>query len=73
MKPLSFDPKTAREMTGDEKSRRIEAKARLDADLKSWKPPDIEGETYADRLFSQMQQIVYREQYTKRLLRNERK
>lgn len=73
MIPLSFDPKTAREMTGDEQSRAIEAKARADAEMRSWNPPKIDGATYADRLFSQMRQIVYREQYTRRLARNERK
>jgi hypothetical protein len=69
----SFDCKTARDVVGDESARRIEAKARADADAGVFQIPPFEGDTYWDQLRSEMARIVYREQYTKRLLRNERR
>ena len=73
MNPLSFDPVTAREVTGDIRSRAVEAQARADADAGSFGPPAIDGDTYQERMVSQMAAIVYREQFTKRKARIERK
>ncbi len=74
MTPLSFDPMTAREFTGDAEARRLEAKARGDADAQVFDPPRaLSNGTYADMVRASMWAIVYREQYTKRLARNKRK
>jgi hypothetical protein len=74
MTPLSFDPTTAREVTGDAEARAIEAKARADADEQTFCPPATNGgETYWGQVQAAMRLIVYREQYTKRMSRNERK
>lgn len=73
MTPLSFDATTARKVTGDEESRAIEAKARADADAQTFDAPKIEGATYWGQVQAQMRAVVYRDQYTKRVARNERK
>jgi hypothetical protein len=73
MTPLSFDPATAREVTGDADARAIEAKARADADEQTFCPPATNGETYWSQVQAAMRLVVYREQYTKRIARNERK
>ncbi len=73
MTPRSFDAETAREVTGDTEARAIEAKARADADAQTFDPPAVDGFTYWDQVQAQMRAIVYREQYTKRAARNERK
>lgn len=73
MTPLSFDAKTAREFTGDGPARELEAKARADADTATFSPPKIDGGTYQEQVMAQMAAIVYLEQFTKRLARNERK
>jgi hypothetical protein len=70
--PGSFDPSTAREVTGDELARVIEDKARRDADAQNYDPPFMHGETYWESAQSAMRAVVYREQYTKRLNRNVR-
>jgi hypothetical protein len=67
MIPLSFDPQTAREMTGDEAARVIEAKARSDADAGTFDPPKWVC------LRSQMQIVVYTDQFYRRDNRNRRK
>ena len=73
MTPGSFDPTTAREITGDELARSIEAKARHDADAGNFSPPTVDGATYWDKAQSEMRVVIYREQYAKRLARNNRK
>jgi uncharacterized protein involved in high-affinity Fe2+ transport len=73
MTPGSFDPITAREITGDDLARTIEAKARQDADTGTFAPPVRDGATYWDNVQKQMQVVIYQEQYTKRLARNARK
>ena len=73
MTPGSFDPTTAREITGDELARTIEAKARKDADAENFDPPAVDGATYWDKVQKEMRVVIYREQYTKRLARNSRK
>lgn len=73
MTPLSFDPATARQITGDAQARTIEAKARADADAQSFDPPKITAATYWGQVQDQMAAVVYREQYTRRKARNERK
>ena len=73
MTPGSFDPATAREITGDELARTIEAKARQDADAENFDPPAVDGATYWDKAQKEMRVVIYREQYTKRLARNARK
>lgn len=73
MIPGSFDIITAREITGDEQARALEAKARRDADTAAFSPPSIEGITYWDKVCSQMRYVVYTHQYEKRLARNKRK
>lgn len=73
MKPGSFDPTSAREVTGDDVARTIEAKARKDADAQTFDPPELDGVTYWDKVQQEMQTVIYREQYTKRLARNARK
>lgn len=73
MIPGSFDPATAREITGDELARTIEAKARQDADAENFDPPAEDGATYWDKVRMKMRVVIYREQYAKRLARNERK
>lgn len=73
MTPLSFDPLTAREVTGDAQARTIEAKARADADARVIDPPAVAGDTYWDQVQAQMQAIVYAEQHRKRTERLARK
>lgn len=73
MTPLGFDPKTAREVVGDSRARVIEAKARSDADAKAYDFPIGGYETYWDGVVVSMEMVVYREQYAKRMARNERK
>lgn len=73
MTPGSFDHQTARQITGDAESRTIEAKARQDADAKTWEPPSLGGETYWGQVQAEMRLAVYREQWSKRNDRNERK
>lgn len=73
MIPGSFDAQTAREMTGDETSRQIEAKARADADRGLYDPPQGDGETYWGSVMAHMRRVVYGEQYRKRSARNARK
>jgi hypothetical protein len=73
MKPLSFEVETAREVTGDAMAREIETKARADADAQTFAPPEVGGSTYWSQVRAEMQVVVYREQYTKRMARNERK
>lgn len=73
MKPHSFDPKTAREVVGDSRARVIEAKARSDADAKAYDFPIGDYETYWGGVIVSMEMVVYREQYAKRMARNERK
>lgn len=73
MTPGSFDPITAREITGDELARTIEAKARQDADAGNFEPPAVDAATYWDKVQKEMRFVVYREQYTKRRARNARK
>ena len=73
MTPLSFDSTTAHKIVGDAWARKVEAKARLDADSKCYDPPSIDETTYWNRVQSAMRVVIYREQYTKRMARNERK
>jgi len=74
MSPLSFDPVTARVVVGDAEARVIEAKARADADAERFDPPRMAtGGTYWEGAQSQMAAVVYREQFTKRRARIERK
>ena len=73
MTPLSFDSTTAREIVGDVLARVIEAKARLDADSECFDAPLVYGATYWTTVQSAMRVVIYREQYTKRMARNERK
>ena len=73
MKPLHFDATTAREIVGDAQARSIEAKARADADAHVFAPPVAEAKTYWGQVQGQMREIVYAEQYAKRLARNARK
>ena len=73
MTPMSFDPATAREVTGDAQARTIEAKARADADAQTFDPPKITAATYWGQVQDQMAAVVYREQYMRRKARNERK
>lgn len=73
MTPFSFDHATAREITGDDQARHIEAKARQDADAGAFDPPTLTGESYWSQVQSQMCIVVYRVQHQKRLERNLRK
>ena len=71
---MRFDAATARQVVGDTHARRIEAKARIDADAKIFMPPSPNfGETYWGQVQAEMCHIVYRTQYTSRLTRNERR
>lgn len=72
MTPRSFDPITAREITGDELARTIEAKARRDAGKGTFDPPDVAGVTYWGGVQKEMRAVIYREQYKRRLSRNAR-
>lgn len=73
MKPMSFDPATAREIVGDLASRKIEEKARKDADGEFYDPTVEFFETYWNNVQNAMQVAVYKEQFAKRLSRNSRK
>ena len=73
MTPGSFSTITAREITGDELARVIEAKSRQDADAKRFDPPVVHGDTYWENVQHEMQVVIYRDQYAKRLARNARK
>lgn len=73
MNPLQFDQSTARKVCGDAMIRSIESKARKDAETGKYDPPSVEGVTYWEAAQMQMQAVVYREQYGKRLARIERK
>lgn len=73
IKAGSFDPTTAREITGDAFSRTIETKARQDADVGNFDPPSVYGSTYWENVQNEMRVVIYREQYTKRIARNARK
>lgn len=73
MTPMSFDLATARETIGDDFARVIEAKARKDADEEKFNPPSVDGSSYWDKAQKEMEFVIYREQYTKRLARNARK
>lgn len=73
IKQGSFDIVTAREITGDELARIIEAKARLDADSGQYDPPSVSGTTYWDRVVKTMHGVVYTAQYQKRIARIARK
>jgi hypothetical protein len=47
MKPNSFDPDTCKEVTGDTRTRKIEARARADADMGKFDPPaEVLGGSY---------------------------
>ena len=72
MTPLSFDPTTAREVTGDARSREIEEKARKDADLGIYEPPSRSSLTYWDGVTAHMATVVYAAQYKRRAERNKR-
>ncbi len=73
MTPGSFDLATAREIVGDEQARRIEAKARADAEAGDYRPPADAGVSYWSQVRAQMDEIVYHNQYAKRRARIERK
>jgi hypothetical protein len=74
MTPRSFDAETSREVTGDERSRGIEAKARADADLGVFDPPKVgEFKTYWGQCQESFALVVYESQYAKRIARNARK
>ena len=73
MIPFSFDPITAREIIGDPLSRQIETQARQDADNAVVRLPQLTGTTYYDQVQSYMQAVIYQEQHSRRIARNERK
>ena len=54
MTPGSLAPITAREITGDELARTIEAKERQDADAEAFDPPAVDGATYWDKVQKEM-------------------
>jgi hypothetical protein len=70
-----FSPTTARSWVGDENSRRIEARARADADkgVEAYATPERTGITYQGQVLDEMAAVIYREQFTRRLQRNQRK
>jgi len=72
MTPKSFDIDTAKEVVGDERLRKIEAKARQDADNGVMDAPIREKGTYWDGVRSDMDYVVYTTAYHKRLERIER-
>lgn len=72
--PQSFDADTARTVVGDAHARQIEAKARKDADAGVFDPPDaLLTVSYWGQVQDAMRLVVYREQFTKRTARNQRK
>lgn len=73
MLPKSFDPRTAREVVGDDEARALEASARADAEAGMYQPPKTDGQTYWDQVTQEMRRITYLEQYVKRLRRLKRK
>ena len=73
MTPLSFDAETAREVTGDTRSRTIETKARADADAGTFNPPQQPATSYWGQVQAHMATVVYAEQHQKRIERNKRK
>ena len=71
---MRFDAATARQVVGDAHARRIEAKARVDADTEVFAPPSTDfGETYWGQVQAEMCHVLYRTQYMNRLARNERR
>ena len=69
-----FSPERAREFVGDELARKIEARARLDADAGVFELLEgFDGSTYSDQLTKCMREIVYKAQHAKRSARNNRK
>lgn len=72
MTPNSFDPATSREMTGDDRARTIEAKARADADKGTFDPPAHGDGSYWAQCQAAFERQVYTAQFHKRTLRNER-
>jgi hypothetical protein len=77
MKPLSFDPVTAREMVGDDRARVIEKLAREHADQgeDAFAPPRAASAPSSPWAAYQeeFEAVVYREQFGRRLARNARK
>jgi len=74
MIPGSFDPATAGAVVGDAQARAIEALARDHATTGAWSPPaPVGGGTYWDQVVDNMRLVVYREQFTRRAARLERK
>jgi hypothetical protein len=69
MTPKSFDIDTAKEIVGDERMRKIEAKARQDADNGVIDKPARAGGTYWDGIRSDMEYIVYITAHHKRMER----
>jgi hypothetical protein len=74
MTPGSFDAETSREMVGDERARKLEEKARTDADDKRYDPPlGIVGSTYWSNCMTEFARVTYITQWRKRTERNQRK
>lgn len=69
MRPLSFDIDTAKEIVGDARMRTIEAKARQDADNRKMDAPEVEGQSYWERVNAGMEYVVYAEAFNKRMAR----
>ena len=74
LKPCSFDLATSRAVIGDDAARVIEAKARADADAKTYSPPaTAQATTYWDAVKAEMTAVIYGEQFARRTARNMRK
>jgi hypothetical protein len=72
MRPLSFDIDTAKEVVGDARMRTIESKARQDADNRKMDAPEVEGQSYWERVTAGMEYVVYAEAFNKRMARIQR-
>ena len=70
--PKSFDIDTAKRMVGDARMRVLEAKAKQDADNGVIDAPTVIEGTYIDRVYSQMDWVVYSTAHSKRLERIKR-
>ena len=70
---MNWDAAWLRDAVGDERARKIEAKARQDAEVLRFDPPGRETATYQAELMLSAEMIVYAVAYSRRAQRNERK